>query len=81
MRGRFANPFEENTPMAARENQGLQIALIIFVILTIMLIVTTYMFFSSYSSERDKAKSPGKHEQHQEQAARKAIAEAEAIKL
>ena len=29
----------------ARENQGLQIALIIFVMLTIILGVTTYLFF------------------------------------
>ena len=43
--------------MAARENQGLQIALIIFVMLTIVLIVTTYMFFRSFSDERDKAKA------------------------
>ncbi len=33
--------------MAARENQGLQIALIIFVMLTIILSVTTYLFFDS----------------------------------
>jgi hypothetical protein len=33
--------------MAARENQGLQIALIIFVILTIILTVTTFLFFQS----------------------------------
>ena len=29
----------------ARENQGLQIALIVFVMLTIILGVTTYLFF------------------------------------
>ncbi len=34
--------------MAARENQGLQIALIIFVMLTIILSVTTYIFFDNY---------------------------------
>ena len=43
--------------MAARENQGLHIALIIFVILTIMLIVSTYYFFSNYTQERDKGKA------------------------
>jgi hypothetical protein len=43
--------------MAARENQGLQIALIIFVMLTIVLIVTTYMFFSKFQEERDKGKA------------------------
>ena len=43
--------------MAARENQGLQIALIIFVMLTIVLIVTTFMFFSSYQEAQEKIKS------------------------
>jgi hypothetical protein len=38
--------------MAARENQGLQIALIIFVMLTIVLSVTTYIFFDNYNKER-----------------------------
>lgn len=39
--------------MAARENQGLQIALIIFVMLTIILSVTTFIFFNNYKSEAD----------------------------
>ena len=43
--------------MAARENQALHIALIIFVILTITLIVTTYYFFSNFQQERDKGKA------------------------
>lgn len=38
--------------MAARENQGLQIALIIFVMLTIILSVTTYIFFDNYKKEK-----------------------------
>jgi uncharacterized protein (UPF0333 family) len=67
--------------MAARENQGLQIALIIFVILTIILIVTTYMFFSSYSQERDRAKSLAEAKTTADSAASKAIADAEEIKL
>jgi hypothetical protein len=67
--------------MAARENQGLQIALIIFVILTIVLIVTTYMFFSSYSKERDRAKSLAEQKQAADSASQKAIADSEAIKL
>ena len=41
----------------ARENQGLQIALIIFVILTIMLGVTTFLFFRQYEEATLKAKS------------------------
>ncbi|MEZ6118232.1 MAG: hypothetical protein R3C28_16910 [Pirellulaceae bacterium] len=32
--------------MARRENQGLQIALIILVMLTVLLAVTTYLFYS-----------------------------------
>jgi hypothetical protein len=66
--------------MAARENQGLQIALIIFVILTIILIVTTYMFFSSYSQERDRAKSLAEKASASDTAASKANTEAEEIK-
>lgn len=46
--------------MAASENQGLQIALIVFVILTIILTVTTFIFYRSTDtyrtqSEKDKA--------------------------
>ena len=46
--------------MASSENQGLQIALIVFVILTIILTVTTFMFYRSadfyrIQSEKDKA--------------------------
>ncbi|HEX7450426.1 MAG TPA: hypothetical protein VF306_22895 [Pirellulales bacterium] len=43
--------------MASSENQGLQIALIIFVMLTILLSVTTFMFFRSYTDEALKSKS------------------------
>lgn len=41
----------------ARENQGLQIALIIFVMLTIILAVTTYLFYRQYDEASLKAKS------------------------
>jgi hypothetical protein len=37
--------------MAARENQGIQIALIIFVILTVALGVSTYLFFDKFQQE------------------------------
>jgi hypothetical protein len=67
--------------MAARENQGLQIALIIFVILTIMLIVTSYFVFSSYTKERDRANSLAKSKSDSDSAASKAITEAEDFKL
>ena len=41
--------------MAARETQGLQIALIIFVGLTLILGVTTFWYFRSYTYEFDRA--------------------------
>ena len=34
--------------MAVKENQGLQIALIIFVVITVILSVSTFMFFKYY---------------------------------
>lgn len=66
--------------MAARENQGLQIALIIFVMLTIVLIVTTYLFFRNYSDERDKAKSLTQKNGDLETKMRQAIAETDDLK-
>ena len=41
----------------ARENQGLQIALIIFVMLTIVLSVTTYLFYRQYDEATVNAKN------------------------
>jgi hypothetical protein len=66
--------------MATRENQGLQIALIIFVMLTIVLIVTTYLFFRSYSDERDKGKSLAEQKSNADKATQKAIADADEMK-
>ncbi len=43
--------------MAARDNQGLQIALIIFVMLTIVLSVTTFMFFRKFEEAELKEKA------------------------
>ena len=40
--------------MAARENQGLQIALIVFVMLTILLVVSTYMVLQPLSGAARK---------------------------
>jgi hypothetical protein len=62
--------------MATRDNQGLQIALIIFVMLTIVLIVTTYMFFRSFSDQRDKAKALEQQNADLDKKSRDAIAEA-----
>ncbi|HZZ28751.1 MAG TPA: hypothetical protein VFE46_12180 [Pirellulales bacterium] len=46
--------------MAARENQGLQIALIIFVTLTVLLSLTTFVFFRNYQNEQQKANAAQK---------------------
>jgi hypothetical protein len=43
--------------MAARENQGLQIALIVFVLFTILLSVTTFLFVRNYQQELQHAKN------------------------
>ena len=42
--------------MAARESQGFQIALILFVMLTVLLSLTTFVFFRNYQSEQLKSK-------------------------
>lgn len=42
--------------MAARENQGLHVALIVFAGLTILTVVSTYWFFSRYQEQLGKAK-------------------------
>lgn len=41
--------------MAANENQGLQIALIIFVMLTVVLIATTFLFFHRYDTQLEQS--------------------------
>lgn len=41
--------------MASRENQGFQIALIVFVMLTVLLSVTTFVFFNKFKDEQTKA--------------------------
>lgn len=43
--------------MAARENQGLQIALIIFVVLTIALSATTFIFLRNYQEQQKRAQA------------------------
>jgi uncharacterized protein YeeX (DUF496 family) len=43
--------------MAARENQGLQIALIVFVMLTILLVVSTYMVYSHWQDQIARTKT------------------------
>lgn len=41
--------------MASRESQGLQVALILFVMVTVVLAVTTYLYFSTAEKEKAKA--------------------------
>lgn len=41
--------------MAANENQGLQIALIIFVMLTVLLIATTFLYFTRYKTQLEQS--------------------------
>ena len=41
--------------MAANENQGLQIALIVFVMLTVLLIATTFLFFHKYDTQLEQS--------------------------
>src|SRR6185436_8051524 len=46
--------------MAARENQGLQIALIIFVMLTLVTSVTAYFFFRNLEEEQARTTEANK---------------------
>ena len=43
--------------MAAREGQGLQIAVIIFAMLTIILAITTYIFYAQYQTTAKDAEA------------------------
>ena len=66
--------------MAARENQGLQIALIIFVMLTIVLIVTTFVFFNSYKEGQERIKTLEADNNTKSEAARQALEESSKIR-
>lgn len=61
--------------MASSENQGLQIALIIFVMLTILLSVTTFMFFRSYTEAADRSRDDAKRASEKEAQASSAEAD------
>lgn len=61
--------------MASSENQGLQIALIIFVMLTILLSVTTFMFFRSYTEAAERSRADAKSASDAQAAARSADAD------
>jgi len=49
--------FEEILVMASRESQGLQVALILFVMVTVVLAITTYVYFRK-SEEKSRKPSP-----------------------
>ncbi|MGQ9607484.1 MAG: OmpH family outer membrane protein [Thermogutta sp.] len=64
----------------ARENQGLQIALIIFVILTLLLGVTTYLFFRQYDEQYRKAQTATEEAANANNAARSAQTDLNTLK-
>ncbi|GAB4128108.1 hypothetical protein [Thermopirellula anaerolimosa] len=64
----------------ARENQGLQIALIIFVILTLLLGVTTYLFFRQYDEQYRKAQTAAEEAANANNAARSAQTDLNTLK-
>lgn len=64
----------------ARENQGLQIALIVFVMLTIILGVTTFIFFRQYEEADAKAKAHQKEATDNLNGMRLRVAEIEDLK-
>src|ERR1700704_1215254 len=67
--------------MAARENQGLQIALIIFVILSIATSVTTYLGFTNFNEAKRKAEVESTKAQEATAKAGTAEAEVAALKI
>jgi len=64
----------------ARENQGLQIALIIFVMLTILLGVMTFMFFRQYQEATTKFMAADQKAKEQEETARNVLTENNQLK-
>ena len=64
----------------ARENQGLQIGLISCVMLTIILAVTTYLFYRQYDEAATKAKSAAEESSKSLADARKNADEANELK-
>lgn len=64
----------------ARENQGLQIAMIVFVLLTIIFAVTTFIFYSQYSEANKKEMASAQQARDNEKAAREALQAMEEMK-
>ena len=65
--------------MARGENQGLQIALIIFVIVALILGVSTFYFFQKFDEERQKAAQAQTETATKVEDARKAAAERDVV--
>lgn len=66
--------------MAARENQTLQIALIIFVIITVLMIVATFLLFNNYTEAQERIKSLVQENQQKDTATRNAVGESDQVK-
>jgi hypothetical protein len=66
--------------MAAREHQGLQIALIVFVIITVSLTVATFMFFSKFKESQERVKQLTTENSQKDAAARSALDESTRVK-
>ncbi len=66
--------------MAAREHQGMQIALIIFVVLTISLGVTSFWFFDQFKNEQKKSQGEASHAKKSEAEQKKAVEDLEKVK-
>ncbi len=64
----------------ARENQGLQIAVIIFVILTLILAVTTFVFFKQYDEANKRAIAAEQQAQENKRAADNTLRDNEQLK-
>jgi hypothetical protein len=64
----------------ARENQGLQIAMIVFVLLTIVFGVTTFLFFSQYKEASKKALAADQAASKESATARDAIKQMDDLK-
>jgi hypothetical protein len=76
LRGWSKSPLLEwRDTMASSDNQGLQIALIVFVILTLILSVTTFLFYQQWSESADMASKERTEKGTKEAALREATQE------
>lgn len=66
--------------MAASDNQGLQITLIVFIILTIILMVSTFLFFRNYDEAKNRAAADSAARQKADADLRKATQDVERMR-